>query len=299
MAIFVHYDGSANLLEDVTRMVLQRDPWDHPFFSGMKKAKALQPLHEWVEDSLANAADNARSEGRTWTYGTLTAPVRVNNMCQILDKRFSVSRTYMKSPSAGVDNMYLYQKAKGLKELGLDIELALLHGSRASGTGSLARRLAGAVNFITTVATAVGSGTQMLESFFVGQLQLVWNQGGAPNEAYMGSALRRVVDTYTAGATKNVDLSDKRLVNSVKVYDSSFSLVSIVPSRIINSVSNSNMACLIVTIGSWAAAFLDEIHEVPNVAQDQDGKNGVVITELTLEARLQNHNAVITGLQAP
>ena len=116
MAIYVHYDDS-NLLQDVTRMVLQRDPFDHPFFSGTKKAKATQPIHQWVEDTLRNPTDNAQAEGRAFTYGTLVSPVRITNLTQILERPFSVSRTAMKSQGAGVDNMFLYQKGKSLNEL--------------------------------------------------------------------------------------------------------------------------------------------------------------------------------------
>lgn len=295
MATLTHYDDG-NMLEEVFKVVQNIAPYETPFMSGMGKRKIYATIDEWPEDTLTTAQGNAQVEGGSYTYGTVTAPTRSKNLTQILQKTFSVSGTEIEIRGAGVDDQFLYQKLKAMKEIGTDIELALLHGSLASGTGSLARRMAGAVNYITTVATAVVSGTKMTESFFNGQMQNVWTQGGMVNEVMLGAQLQRVVSSYNASSTRFASVDDKRLVNSVKVYENDFTVTRIIPHRFINSTTNSNATVLFLTSRLWKMGVLRPVKEIPNVAQTVDGKNGVLNCEVTLEALAQKGNARVTAL---
>ena len=290
-----HYDDG-NLLPSVLRTVMQVTASDVVFAAEIRKTKCSQPTHEWPEQTLTTAADHAVTEGAAHSFSAPTAPARVRNVTQILAKQFNVTSTEIASKGAGVENMFLYQKGLKFKEIMTDLELALLHGSQASGTGSLARRMQGATNFITTVATAVGSGTKLTESFFNGQVQNAWTNGGSPKTVITGAALKRVISAYTASATKYVENKTKELVNTVAVYDNDFTRMEILLSRFINSTTNSNATVLIVNTDLWAIAFLESLHEVPNVAQNIHGQNGIVRMECTLEARGQRHNARVSAL---
>lgn len=295
MPLFSYDDG--NLLPSVLRTVLQVTATDVVFAAEMRKTTCSQPAHQWPEQTLTTAADNAVTEGASHTFATPTAPVRVSNVTQIMAKQFSVTSSEIASLGAGVENMYLYQKGIKFKEIMTDLELALLHGSLASGTGSLARRMAGAVNFITTNATAVVSGTKLTESFLNGMIQGAWTSGGTPSKIITGAQLKRVISAYTASATKYIESSKKELVNTVSVYDNDFARMEILLSRFINRTANSNATVLIVNTDLWAIAFLESLHEVPDVAQTIHGKQGIVRLEATLEARGQSHNARISGLE--
>ncbi len=295
MGVFVTYDDG-NRLEDVMRMVVQVSPDDTPFFSYRAKTKATNTLHQWPEDTLGDAAENAAVEGSTFTYGTVTAPVRLDNVCQIFRKSYFVSATEIAVKGAGVDNMLTYQKAKAIKEIALDIEKALLTGSRVTGNVSLARHLAGAINYVTTNATGVGSGTKMTESFYNGLCELCYTAGGDPDETYVGARLKRVISSFTAGVTKNMDSSDKRLINGLDVLENDFGVQKIYASRLIPSTTITNAACLIIEGSKFKVAILREVGDVANVAQDSSGTKGVIEGELTMEALAERHNALATGL---
>lgn len=294
MATLTHYDDG-NILEEVFKTVTNIKPYETVFFSGMGKRKIISTIDQWPEDTLSTAGDNAAVEGGSITYGTVTAPTRSKNLTQIFKKTFSVSGTEIAVKGAGVEDQYLYQKLKAMQEIGTDIELALLHGSIASGTGSLARRMAGAVKYITTLATAVVSGTKLTESFFNGQIQGAWTNGGMINEVMVGGQLQRVISSYNASSTRFASVEDKRLVNSVKVYENDFAITRIIPHRFINSTTNSNATALFLTSRLWKVGVLRPIAEIVT-AQTVDGKQGVLIGELTLEALAQRGNAVVTGL---
>jgi len=294
MAVLVTYDDG-NRLEDVMRAVVQMSPTDTPFMSGIGKTKASNTLHEWPEDTLATRSDNAVIEGTSYSYGTRTAPSRVNNFTQIFEKTFHVSSTERWVKGAGVDDQKAYQKQKAMLEIANDIEHALLRGSKASGNATVARRLAGAINFVTTNATAVASGTKLTESFFNGLAELCWTQGGNPDEVYVGARLKRIISSYTAGGTKNTELDDKRLTNAVDVYESDFGLVKIFKARdmVTGAVAES---LLMIENKKFKMAIGEPIREIPDVAQDGHGTKGVIRGELTLEALAERHNAKATGL---
>ena len=296
MALITYEDG--NRLEDVLRTVVQVTPYDTPFLSYTPKSKAYNTLHEWPEDSMTTRADNAVIEGASFSYGTLTPPSRITNVAQIFQKTYSVSSTERWVRGAGVNDQFTYQEMKATKELATDIEHALLRGSRHSGNASTPRRLAGVLNFVTTNATAVASGTKLTESFFNGLLELCWNAGGDPDCVYVASRLKRVISTYTAGVTKNINASTNNVINTVETYESDFGRVKLRLSRDIPSTSITNATCLICTTDTNAVAIGEPVRILSReeVAQTLNGTNGVMRGELTLEVRAERHNAQASGL---
>jgi hypothetical protein len=138
MTVFQSYDDG-NRLEDVEQLVLQLSPTDTPFTSGMMRTKANNTYHEWPEDTLAARGDNAVVEGSSFSYGSLSAPSRIFNVTQILDKTYQVSSTEGWVKGAGINDMFIYQESKALLELTNDVEHAFIRGSRATGNASTAR----------------------------------------------------------------------------------------------------------------------------------------------------------------
>lgn len=298
MPVITVYDDG-NRLEDVMRMVVQLSPTDTPFTSGVGKTKAANVEHQWPEDTLAARGDNARVEGASFSFGTVTAPVRRSNFTQIFDKTFHVSSTERWVKGAGVDDQYDYQKQKALMEIANDIEHAFIRGSRASGNASTARRMAGALNYVTTNATTVASGTKLTESFFNGLGELSYNQGGRPDEVYVGARLKRIISSFTAGITKNIAVEDKRLVNAVDVYESDFGLMKIFLSRDqLTSNTATNNSLLVIENRKFKMAVGEAVHELPasEVAQDTHGTKGVVRGELTEEVLGERHCALALNL---
>lgn len=292
--VTITYDDG-NRLEDVMRTVIMLTPTDKPFTTGIGKTRASNTLHQWPEDTATTRSDNAQIEGSAFSYTAKTAPSRIVNITQILDKEFFVSSTERWVKSAGIDDRFLYEKGKALLEIGTDIEHAYLRGSLSSGTGSAARRMAGALNFVTNNATAVASGTKLTESFFVGLAQLAWDDGGRPTEVYCGAFVKRIISGYTAGTTKNTNATDKRLVNAVDIYESDFGVMKIFISRDMLSGANAG-SVLLIEPEKFKMAIGEPVMEVPNVAQDSHGTKGVYRYEGTLEVLGERHNALATGL---
>jgi len=284
-----------NMLEDVMRTVILLTPTDKPYTTGMPKNRATNVIHQWPEDTATVRQDNAQQEGAAFSFATKTPPSRLVNLTQIFDKTWAVSSTERWVQSAGISDRFLYEKGKALLEIGTDIEHAYLRGSLASGNNTTARRMAGALNFVTTNATAVVTGTRLTESFFVGLAELTFDDGGRPTEVYCGAFVKRIITAFTAGSTKNIASEDKRLVNAVDVYESDFGLMKIFISRDMLTGANAGSVLMIDPLKT-KMSIGEQLNEVPDVAQDSHATKGVYRFEGTQEFLGERHNSLATGL---
>jgi len=297
-APLITYDDG-NRLEDIMGTIVTITPTDTPFMSSIRKGKANNTYHQWVRDTITTRADNAVVEGATFAYTAITAPTRAANITQIFKKDVSVSSTEKWVKQAGISNMYEYDLANKLKALSTDIEHALLRGSKASGNTSVARRLAGVLNYISTNLTAVDSGTKLTEDFYIGLIELAWVAGGDPNETYVNSKLKKVISKFSEKITKNINAEDKKFIQHVAEFESDFGTQKIFLSRDIPSDSTGyGCTLLVIENARWKMAIGEPVHELSKeeVAQTIHGQLGQVRGELTLEALAEEANSVATGL---
>jgi len=277
-----YIDG--NLLEDVTRVVVNISPIDTPVLSSIGKTRAYNTLHQWPIDSLASRANSPIVEGTTVTYTAVAAPTRVTNYTQLMSKTYAVSSAERSVKGAGVDDMFIYQKGRALKELANNMEYALLTATSSAGTATEARQMKGLLSFIATNASVVVSGTKLTESLFVGLLQIAWAQGGNPDTVWVGSYMKRAITAFTTGGTRFVDASSKKLTANVSVYESPFGIVEVELSR---DVPNTDLAAVVVCVerSRLKMAILDPVtvKDPSEVAQTIYGSNGYVFTEISLE----------------
>jgi hypothetical protein len=305
MAILITYNDG-NRAPDVQEMILMLTPTETPILSGAQKVKASGTLHEWLEDTctVADSTNAGIEAGEHGTPGS-SVPSRITNVVQMFKKLYAVSSTEEWVRQYGNAGKYEYQQRKAMMEIGTDIELALLRGSRASGSGTsttAARRLAGIYNFVTTNATTVVSGTKLTESFFNNMLELMVDTGGASAdrqlECYVPARLKRVISAYSQGTGRYQILDDKRLRNTLDTYESDFGLVKIFYHRYALATTLGNATCLIVDMSKIAVAVGEELHILPiaEVAQTGDYKKGAIRGELTIEVRGESQFNKATGL---
>lgn len=281
-ALLTYSDG--NLLESVTRMVVNLSPTDTPVMSSIGKTKAINTLHQWPEDSLATRGSNAVVEGSALSYGTRTPPSRVTNYTQLMSQLYSVSSAEISAKGAGVDDMFIYQKSKALKELANDMEWNLLVATSSAGTATQARQMKGLISFISTNATVYASTLSFVETMFIDLLQKSWTYGGNPNVAWAGSYMKRAITAFTAQNTRYIAAQDAKLVNNVAIYESPFGIVDVELSRDLPNATNTAVV-IVAEREKLAMAILTPVtvKDPSEVAQTIYGQNGYVETEITLQ----------------
>jgi len=295
MAVYQTYDAKTNH-EDLTDVLTKIGDMTTPVYSKLRKVAAKNTIHEWSTYTHDTAADNAQVEGATYSYGTLTAPQRLSNYTQIFRKTFQVSNTQQAVDPAGMEDEYAFRVQVALEAIGRDIEKALVNGTGASGASGTARELKGILAFITTnVSTGygssgtTGSGRNISEGELNKLIQDCYSNGGRP-DWLLGSytQVNKLAQLMSADRTYND--GNKEFTSAMLVYSSPFGRLVVEGD---SQIPNDTLTVLQKDM--WAVAQLRPVKKI-DTPETADAKNGVLIGELTLEARAEKMNGKATGL---
>lgn len=288
----ITYDDSSRR-EDLMDFITNISPKETPLLSGLQKVQASGTLHEYLLQSYSAAGDNAQVESWAFTSVDHTQPSRLSNNTQVFADAVQVSGTELAVNVAGGDPMK-NQIAKNMVEHAKDIELALLRGSRASGSSGVARRMVGILNAISTNATTRNSGSSLGETTYNDIMEMIYaTTDQTTDEVYVGSTLRRDISGFTAGNTKYVDAADKRLIRPVDVYEGDFGLQKIFLHRNMGNGANAK-ELLAIKSDLFAVATLRPTN-FEKLTKDGDRERGQIISELTIEHRAQAASAAVFG----
>lgn len=293
MAVYQTYDAKANH-EDLTDVLTKIGDMTTPLYAKLRKVSAKNTIHEWSTYEQDSAAANAQIEGASYSYDTLTAPQRLGNYTQIFRKTFQVSNTQQAVDPAGMEDEYAFRVQVALEAIGRDIEKALVNGTANSGASGTGRELKGVLAFITTnISTGyggTGSGRTLSEGELNGLIQDCYENGGRP-DWLLGSytQVNKLAQLMTNQRSYND--GNKEFTSQMLVYSSPFGRLMV--------EGDSQIADDTLTVlqkDMWAVAQLRPVvkKDTPETA---DAKNGVLIGELTLEARAQKMNGKATGLK--
>jgi hypothetical protein len=297
---FATYEAVGNR-EDLSDVIYRIDPTDTPAMTAFEREKATAVNHEWQTQALA-AVDTANAvlEGDDATTDAATPTVRLGNICQISDKVARVTGTQRAVAHAGRDDELEYQEMlKGL-ELKRDMESILVGTNQAkvAGNDSTARKTASILSWIKTntskgasgsdPAAPDGTGTRtdgtqraFKEDQLKTVLQGIWNSGGKPDCIMVGGFNKQAFSTFTGRATQTEDTKAKKIVASVKFYDSDFGTLEVVPNRFMRPRD-----ALVLQTDMWAVAFLNgrRMLSIP-LARTGDSERRQMLSEYALVAR--------------
>ena len=313
MAVLQTYT-TKGIREDLADIIYNISPTDTPFMSGVGKNKATNTLHQWQTDTLTAVAANAKVEGATISYPTLTSTTKVGNYTQISSKACQVSATDDAVNLAGRNTELAYQVAKSAKELKRDMENALLSNvAAAAGDATTARALGGVVTWMTSNVSAgtggsgAGSGairtdgTQraFTETLLRSTLKTTWDTGGNPNVIMLNGFNKQKLSFFTGGATRFDKAEDKRLMTSIDVYESDFGTMQVIPNRWIRKANGTaakrGQDVHLLEMDFWAVSFLRDF-KLQNPAQTADADQRFLVVEYTLEAKNELSSGLVTDV---
>ncbi len=297
--------------EDLLDRVVNISPSDVPFTSAIGKATAKGVFHEWQTANLSAAAQNAQLQGDDVTFGSAIVTARVGNRTQISRKEVIISETQEAVDKAGRNSEMVFQMAMKRSELKRDMEFILLSNQApVTGNSATAPQLRPVLGWITTNAqrgvggangtstTAATDGTQraFTEAMLNTALSSSWTQGGEPGMLLAGPKQRGVIDTFTGGGTKQMNMASTTLNTTISTYVGTFGTVRIQASRFMRGAqSSTDREVLVLDPKLWALATLRPLKAV-DLAKTGDSEKGMIITEYTLESLQEAGNAVIADL---
>lgn len=281
---FTYEDGARR--EDLLDIITNIDPQETQLISGLGTSVAKDIFHQYSIDTLKSVGTNAYVEAADASYADRSDPTRLNNVCQIVRVGYDVSDTERSVNQAGFNDRYSYEGSKALKEWKNDAELALLRGSIVSGNSSTARQMRGLKNSLSLVTSR--SGVSLLESGLNDYFQNCWNVGSMIDAVYSGMYIKRKISGFTAGATKNVETTDKRLVNAVDIYQADAAKnVKLFAHRYMTIANDVNYDVLGIEEDKIKTAYLRKPF-TRELAKTGDSTKGEVVGEMTLEVRHYN-----------
>lgn len=284
------YDMTTNH-EDLTDVLVIMGQMKNPMYSNLPKTKARNVLHEWPMDSYANAAANKKVEGFDYEFPALTSATRGQNYTQIFAKLGKVSKTQRASDPAGYKDEYAHQVEKALKEIGRDIEYALINGSGAvSGATGTARELKGILAWITTnVSTGTGTGRDIGESEINDLLADIYEAGGDPDTLLLAPKQRNKMSGLFDDSRQYVD-SIKTFTSAIAVYESNFGML-----QVVTDIQMPNDTIAVLDTSTWKVPQLRPVAK-EETAKIADADGFVIVGELTLSSHAEKYNGQITGL---
>ena len=233
-----NYDKS--LAEEVDKLITNVAPTDTPFISMIGASTCEQTKFEWLEDTLGDAAENAQVEGFDATAAAITPPARLDNYTQIMQKTFMVSGSLEEAKKYGRKSELAYQTGLKMKELARDLEYAALNGAKAAGDASNARKMGGVLEFAHASNTysfgsTAAATNHITEEILNDVLQSMWELGANPDTVLAPPAQKRKISKFTDDGrlTINANASEKKVSMTVRILETDFGTVAIVPERFI------------------------------------------------------------------
>jgi len=275
-------DDDNAIREDLLSVLTNLTPTETQLVSGLAVSTAKNIHHQYLIDTLDSVKVNAYIEGVDASFQDTTHPQRISNTCQIFREPFRVSDTERSVDTAGFSDRYAYEATKALKELKNDMEYALMRGSLICGDATAAARQLRGIKRGLSLVTAQ-SGVSLTETILNDYLQNVWDEGTEVNALYGGMYMKRKISSFTAGATKNVDIKDRRLVNAVDIYEADAArLVKLFAHRYVYVSGDTNYDVVGINEDLFKVAYLRKPF-TREIAKTGDADKGEVVTEVTLE----------------
>jgi len=250
--VYSVYDASASTgvgrgnREDLASIVYDISPTDTPLLSALPRTKAKAVLHEWTTHALTGAAANERVEGDDIAIDVANPKTRLNNRTAISAKVAGVTHTQQVVSKVGMQDAMAEEVGYKSAEIKRDMEVMLFaNTAKVAGDDSTPRKSAGIPTWITNAASVIGAnptgdgtdtatnGNQraLTEGLLQEASQLAYDDGGNPSLLIVGAFNKRVVSGFPGNQTRNSDADDKKLVNSISVYEDDFNTLKVVADR--------------------------------------------------------------------
>lgn len=296
--------------EDISDVITNISPTLTPFQSLLKSEKVANTVFGWQEDSLASVADNAKVEGFTASDDDLTATTLRQNYTQIMAKTVNVTATSDAVATYGRAKETAYQLSKKSAELKREFEYHLVGKAQnaAAGDGSTARTFANAfgtyvggaavIHADTTVtidgngATAGTPAGALTEAAILEANQKLYENGSDASYIMVKPADSLIIANFdkASGRYREINDTNKTLVNAIDLYVSPFGEQKVVINRFIKATE-----CLIFKPEMWRLVTLRPFTR-ELLAKTGDSDRHLIVGEFSLKHLNSKGSARITNL---
>lgn len=308
MAFGKNYDNATDKVDSLLSILKDVSPnTDNYFVSNLGVAPAAtNPLHEWpVYNTARPTSVTGVIEGAEASYSDLTSPERSNNYTVILDETVQLSDTASAMNTITGEDPMAFQKDRALKRLKAKMEYVTINGDVVARLSGIASGMDGFDSMISTNVTFRASGTSFTETELNDMMEQSYDQVSMEYIADLlvcPMVIKRRIATFTSNLTRNIQATDKKLDNEIRVYDSTVGqTVKIIPHKDVRKLNVSAtlgnaLAVYALREETYKHSFLqgEEPKWVP-LARVGHSERGMYATEFTLVSFAQRASVKRTG----
>jgi len=240
------------------------------------------------EGDAVEIIGNANPEGASAIEANATAKVRKYNMTQIFQTKVEVSGTRASVAQPGGDE-FTYQLLKQFREHLVEIERALVSGTRNDGTSGTPRTMAGLVEMIGTHRQN-RNGT-LTQDAFISFLREIFDDGGNPS-LILASPLAMQAINYWGKGQVIARADDEMFGLAYAQYLCEFGLLHLVMDRYVPAG-----ALFALDPDLLAYAPLEgRDTQLVELAKTGDSESAIILTETTLEVRNEYCHGFMYGI---
>jgi hypothetical protein len=308
MAFGKNYDNATDARESLLSILKDVSPnTDNYFITNLGTAPAAtNTLHQWgVYNTARPTSVTGVIEGAAASYDDLTSPEKSSNYTVILDEAVRVSDTAMGISTITGENPMAFQKDRALKRLKAKMEYVTVNGDVVARLSGVESGMDGFDSMISTNVTFRNSGTSFTETELNDMMEQSYDEVSMEFIADLlvcPMVIKRRIATFTDNLTRNIDASDKKLDNEIRVYDSSVGqTVKIIPHKDVRKVNASYSLGNALTVyalreETYKHSFLTGGEpKWVELARDGHRTNGMYKTEFTLVSFAQRASVKRTG----
>jgi hypothetical protein len=282
--------------EDVQDVIYNISPIDSPVVSMSKTIRATGKLHEWSQDDLNAAAENAQVEGAAAGADESKPIVEKSNYCQIMSKVAEVTGTLEKVDKYGRDSEMAYQLELRYGELANDQEYAVVgvQTAKAAGSASTARKMASFVPQLAATMVIDGSAAKTaeeVESLLLDAHLATYMEGGNPSYLVTDPKTAGLVSAMAMAAGRTRDIrNERKIVNVIDLYVSTYGELDVVLDRNMEAGT-----MLLVDFNYAATPVLRPTADWP-IAKVGDSDKRQILWEGTYAVLNDSAHAAVTGV---
>ncbi len=232
------YEVETSRIRDVDTVIRNIDPTDTPFMSTIGDESTKSKLIEWIEDTYeAPSSTEAQVEGFDFPEARQTEVTYRTNLVQTFASTARVTGFVEEQKLYGRASEFARQKAKAATELKRTVEKQLVGiAPRAAvvGSTSIARKFANAGQLMDSSHVDDNGGTPRAldEDIVLAAMNLLYDAGVDFSKLMVKpSDTLKIADFAYATGRQRDNGSDKKVVNSVEVYEGPFGDVKVQKNR--------------------------------------------------------------------
>lgn len=283
---FNTYDAVGNR-ESVVDDIYDISPADNPVAAMSQTTGAINRLHQWQQDELADIRQSAAVEGADAGADTSTPTTMLQGDCQIFEEVARITGTQEEVSHYGRASEMSYQLRKRYLQMARNEESAIAGDAGGAGrqvgtvgNATTARELTSIYSQADASVIIDATGdltTNDLEDSLLAAHLATFSAGGNPSYVITDPATAGYFPKFALSAGRSRDIMETSLINAVDLYVSQYGQLDVVLDR---SMIQTNSAMLLMDFEYSATPVLRATMDYP-LAKTGDAENRQVIREST------------------